>query len=133
MKINRDLLSEINIIPLVDIMLVILIVFMISAPLLTTNIEVELPKTYSSSVKSNAKNILRITIDKNGKVKVNKKRVKLSHLKDWLKEAKKEGIIQHVEISADKRCPYGVVAKVLSIVKEAGFEGVDLLTLPISS
>ncbi len=133
MKAGKDLLGEINIIPLVDIILVILIIFMITAPLMTARLEVDLPKTSQSPATAFPKKVLRIIITQKGKIKVGGKLVRLNHLRAWLKEAKKRGIIKNVEIEADKRCPYGVVAKVLSLIKDAGFEGVDLLTIPAGS
>ncbi len=133
MKAGRDLLDEINIIPLVDIVLVILIIFMITAPLMTARLEVELPKASQTPVAASPKKVLHIVITEKGEIRIGGKVIKLNHLKAWLKEAREQGIVKSVEIAADKRCPYGVVARVLSLIKEAGFQGVDLLTIPAGS
>ncbi len=132
MKIGTDLQGEINIIPLVDVILVILIIFMITAPLLTSGIEVELPKTKEIPLPQQEKQPLKITITKEGKIKVYGKEIKLENLSMWIAEAKKNNLIKEVQIEADKDCPYGIVAKVLSELKRAGIEELGLLTQPES-
>jgi biopolymer transport protein TolR len=100
---------------------------------MTARLEVDLPKTSQAPSSVVPQRVLRITITREGRVKVGGKEVVLEHLKTWLKEAKERKLIRGVEIEADKRCPYGVVARVLALIKEAGFEGVDLLTIPAGS
>ena len=80
MKIGKDLQGEINIIPLVDIILVILIIFMITAPLLTSGIEVELPKTKDIPLSQKEDQPLKITITKEGKIKVYGEEITLNSL-----------------------------------------------------
>jgi len=130
MKIGKDLHGEINIIPLVDIILVILIIFMITAPLLTSGIEVELPKTKDFPLKQKETKPLKITITQEGKIKIYGKEVSLENLYFWAVEAKKHNLVKEVQIEADKACPYGIVAKVLSELKRAGFNELGLLTQP---
>jgi len=132
MKIGKDLQGEINIIPLVDIILVILIIFMITAPLLTSGIEVELPKTKDTPLSQKEDQPLRITITKEGKIKVYGEEITLNSLISWIVEAKKNNLIKEIQIEADRRCPYGIVAKVLSELKKAGIEEIGLLTQPES-
>ncbi len=132
MKIGRELQGEINIIPLVDIILVILIIFMITAPMLTSKIEVDLPKTKGIPITKNQEKILLITITKTGEIKVYGKEISLKDLGSWAREIKRKSLIKDVQISADKNCPYGMVAKVLSELKKAGFTELDLLTQPES-
>jgi len=132
MKIGRDLQGEINIIPLVDIVLVILIIFMITAPLLTSGIEVELPKTKDTPLSQKEEQPLKITITKEGKIKVYGEEMGLESLVMWISEEKKNNLIREVQIEADKNCPYGIVAKVLSELKKAGIEELGLLTQPES-
>ncbi|MFN3505465.1 MAG: ExbD/TolR family protein [Caldimicrobium sp.] len=130
MKTGKNLQEEINVIPLVDIVLVILIIFMITAPLMTTGLEVDLPKTKESEISQKEKEPLRITITERGEIKVSGEQVKLEALGRWLEEAKKHNLVQEVQIEADRRALYEVVAKVLAEVKRAGFSQVGLLTLP---
>jgi len=130
MKLLREPQSEINIIPLVDIVLVILIIFMITAPLMTAGIEVNLPQTKDSPLSSQEAEPLRITIFKDGTIKVSDETISLNKLSAWLAEAKERGVIKEVQIEADREANYGVVARVLSEVKRAGFTQVGLLTIP---
>ncbi len=130
MKIGKDLQGEINVIPLVDIVLVILIIFMITAPLLTSGIEVELPKTKDTPLSQKENQPLKITITQEGKIKVYGEEIGLENLVSWIEEAKKNNLIKEIQIEADKNCPYGVVAKVLSELKRAGIEELGLLTQP---
>jgi biopolymer transport protein TolR len=130
MKLVREPQAEINIIPLVDIVLVILIIFMITAPLMTAGIEVNLPQTKDSPLSRQEAEPLRITIFKDGTIKVSGETMSLNKLSAWLEEAKKRGVIKEVQIEADREANYGLVAKVLSEVKRAGFTQVGLLTIP---
>jgi biopolymer transport protein TolR len=130
MKLVREPQAEINIIPLVDIVLVILIIFMITAPLMTAGIEVNLPQTKDSPLSRQDAEPLRITIFKDGTIKVSGEMMSLNKLSAWLVEAKERGVIKEVQIEADREANYGVVARVLSEVKRAGFTQVGLLTIP---
>lgn len=130
MKIGKDLQGEINVIPLVDIVLVILIIFMITAPLLTSGIEVELPKTKDIPLSQKEDQPLKITITQEGKIKIYGEEIALESLVSWIEEAKKNRLVKEIQIEADKDCPYGIVAKVLSELKKAGIEELGLLTQP---
>ncbi|WP_022854933.1 ExbD/TolR family protein [Thermodesulfobacterium thermophilum] len=128
MKIGKDLQGEINIIPLVDVVLVILIIFMITAPLMTSGIEVELPKTKNFPITQKEVQPIKITITKEGKIKLYGQEVSLEVLSKWAEEAKQRELAKEIQIEADKDCPYGIVAKVLSELKKAGFSELGLLT-----
>lgn len=130
MKFRNRLQDEINVIPLVDIVLVILIIFMITAPLMTTGLEVDLPKTKDSPVTQREKKPLRITITHSGEIKVSGETVTLEQLSRWLYEARRNQLVEEIQIEADRRALYDTVAKVLSEVRRAGFTQVGLLTQP---
>ena len=130
MKIGKDLQGEINIIPLVDVVLVILIIFMITAPLLTSGIEVELPKTKDTPLAQKEDQPLKIIITREGKIKIYGEEITLKNLISWIEEAKKNRLINEIQIEADKNCPYGIVAKVLSELKKVGINELGLLTQP---
>ncbi len=130
MNIKRGLQSEINIIPLVDIVLVILIIFMITAPLMTSGIEVDLPKTKDSALTQKERGPLKIVITRGGEIKIYGETLTLDQLSRWLATAKRNQLVEEVQIEADRGVIYEVVAKVLSEVKRAGFNQVGLLTLP---
>ncbi len=126
---SRGLLAEINVIPLVDIMLVLLIIFMITAPLLTTGIEVELPQTRAGELKESSRPFV-ITITRKGEILVGRQRLSLERLSRWLKEAKEAGLIKEVRLRADREVPYGVVAQVLGELEAAGITQIGLITQP---
>lgn len=130
MKAGKRLQDEINVIPLVDIVLVILIIFMITAPLMTSGLEVDLPKTKDTALSQREREPLRIVITERGEIKVSGQRVSLEGLGRWLAEAKRAKLVEEVQIEADKRALYEVVAKVLAEIKRAGFTQVGLLTQP---
>ncbi|MCS7150581.1 MAG: biopolymer transporter ExbD [Caldimicrobium sp.] len=130
MRPTQRLQDEINVIPLVDIVLVILIIFMITAPLMTSGLEVELPKTKDSAISQKERKPLKITITEKGEIKILGELVSLDRLSRWLAEAKKNNLVEEIQIEADKRALYDMVAKVLSEVKKAGFTQIGLLTQP---
>lgn len=130
MKIGKELHGEINIIPLVDIILVILIIFMITAPLLTSGIEVELPKAGNFPLSQKEEKPLKLVITREGKIKIYGEEISLDQISTWAIEAKRTNLIKQIQVEADKDCPYGIVVKVLSELKKAGFEELALLTLP---
>ncbi len=132
MKLGKGLQDEINIIPLVDIILVILIIFMITAPLMTSGLEVDLPKTKDTAITRKEREPLKITITSQGEIKISGERISLEALSRWLEEAKKHQLIEEVQIEADRRAYFEIVAKVLSEVKRAGFTQVGVLTQPES-
>jgi len=127
---KKGLLAEINVTPLVDVMLVLLIIFMITAPMLSTGLEVDLPETKAGKVEK--QNPFVITLDASGRIFIGKKELSLKSLKKWLQQAKKAGLVREINLKADRRCPYGTVAKVLAEIQAAGFSEIGLLTRPES-
>ncbi len=126
------MLADINVTPLVDVMLVLLIIFMITAPLLTTGLRVDLPETRAGEVRSPGKPLI-ITITREGKILVGREALSLSRLSRWLSEAQAAGLVQEVQVRADRRVPYGVVARVLGELSGAGITKVALITQPLSN
>ncbi len=125
---KRGLMAEINVTPLVDVMLVLLIIFMITAPMLSTGLEVDLPETKAGELK--AEKPLLIVIDAGGHIFIEDKEIPLSRLALWLREAKRSGLLKGVNLKADRRCPYGLVAKVLGEIEAAGITEIGLVTKP---
>jgi TolR protein len=119
-------MSEINITPLVDVMLVLLIIFMVTAPLLKQGLEVDLPKAKGKELPAEER--LNVTIKKNGKIYLNNKSVSISVLKKKLKAVSK--LNPNVYLQADRRVSYGRVMKVMGEIKDAGIEKVGLITEP---
>lgn len=128
-KKSRATLSEINITPLVDVMLVLLIMFMVTTPLMQQGIEVDLPKTSSSGVELNDEPFV-IVIAADQKMTVAKQRIAMDTLK-----AKVKAIFEHrknkqVYIQADRKVDYGFVAEAMAEVRAAGVFNIGLITMP---
>ncbi|WP_332661275.1 ExbD/TolR family protein [Brevundimonas sp.] len=121
-------LSEINVTPLVDVMLVLLIIFMISAPLLTTGVEVELPKTEASAVETNQEPVV-VSIDRDGAIFVADSEVPWDRLILAVAQEGGEGAREKpVFVRADGRAPYQAVARVMARLSGAGFTKMNLIT-----
>ncbi|HWQ85374.1 ExbD/TolR family protein [Brevundimonas sp.] len=121
-------LSEINVTPLVDVMLVLLIIFMISAPLLTTGVEVELPKTEASAVETNQEPVV-VSIDRDGAIFVADSEAPWDQLVLRVAQEGGEGARDKpVFVRADGRAPYQAVARVMARLSGAGFTKMNLIT-----
>jgi len=121
-------LSEINVTPLVDVMLVLLIIFMISAPLLTTGVEVELPKTEASAVDVSQEPVT-VSIDRNGAIFVGESEVAWDRLILTVAREGGEGAREKpVFVRADGRAPYQAVARVMARLSSEGFTKLNLIT-----
>jgi len=127
---NRKMMSEINVTPMVDVMLVLLVIFMVTAPMMTQGIDVDLPKTTSKSLRQKDKPVI-ITINKKGEIFLNRIRGSQKVLKEQLMDlARKDGNKRPVLLKADKRVQYGVVASVMADIKAAGFNQLGMVTNP---
>ncbi len=124
-------MSEINVTPFVDVMLVLLIVFMVTAPLLTAGVEVDLPNSDAPAIAENNNKPIEVTVNSNGNVYVGKSQVSLKKLPSLLKSVAGENFKeQKVFIRGDQGIEYGQIMKVISIVNTAGFSKVALLSEP---
>ena len=121
---RRQALSEINVTPFVDVMLVLLIIFMVTAPLLQQGVDVDLPKA-SGQTLSPAERVV-ITIKKGGKIYLDKSSVTLDTLRTGL--SGKTG--EEVFLKADKDVPYGIVVAVMGELREIGIEKLGMITEP---
>lgn len=128
-KGGRVSLSEINVTPMVDVMLVLLIVFMVSAPLLQQGVEVNLPKVDSSSLPQTDEPLV-LTIRSDESVVLEEKTFLLQELLDKLKALAIARPDLQVLVHADLAARYGAVAKVMSQIKKSGIHRVGLVTLP---
>lgn len=122
-------MSEINITPFVDVMLVLLVIFMVAAPLLESGIPLELPKASAKALpKSEAPVTLNITNE--SKLYLGKEQVFLSSLDETLQKFYKGRKDKQIYIRADGRLPYAFVAQTMATVKMAGIHKIGLVTLP---
>src|SRR5580704_6377246 len=124
---SRRALSEINVTPLVDVMLVLLIIFMISAPLLTAGVPLQLPKTEAGAI-SDQKEPLTISIRSDGTIFVQAVEVPFAELAPKMKSMADSGFDKPVYVRADGRAPYAVVAQVMASLSQSGFTSIGLLT-----
>ncbi len=121
--------SDINITPMVDVMLVLLIIFMVTAPLLTAGVAVDLPKTRAPFL-SQDKEPLTITIEKDGKVFLQETEVTAAELVPRLTAIAENGYDQRIFVRGDKSVDYGTVMQVMGELNAAGFRRIGLVTEP---
>jgi biopolymer transport protein TolR len=121
--------ADINITPMVDVMLVLLIIFMVTAPLLTAGVAVDLPKTRAKLL-SQDKEPLTITIEKDGKVFLQETEVAAAELVPRLTAIAENGYDQRIFVRGDKALDYGTVMQVMGELNAAGFRRIGLVTEP---
>jgi len=127
---RQNLISDINVTPLVDVMLVLLIIFMVTAPMMQHGIQVDLPVTESKSIKSQ-QDPLVLSITKKGIIYIENHKVEVDDLENKLKKIFAQRAAKEVFLQADKDVPYGFVITVMSRVKEAGITKVGMITEPL--
>ncbi|MDD5759733.1 MAG: protein TolR [Desulfobulbaceae bacterium] len=122
--------ADINVTPLVDVMLVLLIIFMVTAPMMTQGVDVDLPQTTSKPLKQDDKPII-ITIDPQGGIFFNQIQGDRKILQQQLAElASSKGTELPIFLRADKQVSYGIVAQVMADIKDAGFLKLGMVTQP---
>lgn len=131
-KGKRHYMADINVTPLVDVMLVLLIIFMVTAPMMTKGLDVKLPNA-SAKPLPQKKEPVEVTLNAEGKVFLNKIPVGEDTLKQRLADMKNEGSAEQVFLRADRSVAYGLVANVVAAVREAGIENLGLVTEPDDS
>ena len=124
---KRKAISEINVTPFVDVMLVLLIIFMVTAPLLTAGIKVNLPE--SSSILKNEKNDpITVTMNSKGEIFLQKKKFSAKGLIKKLKALRSQNKDLKIYIKGDKKLNYGKVMDLMSFINKSGFKKVALVT-----
>ncbi|MGB3224764.1 MAG: protein TolR [Desulforhopalus sp.] len=126
---RKRLVSEINVTPLVDVMLVLLIIFMITAPMMTQGIDVDLPETTAKSLRQEEKPIV-ITITKDGELSINEIPLVHALMVQELEQNYAANKDQSIFIRADKDVAYGHVVTVMEEIKSVGFDKVGMITKP---
>lgn len=128
---TQSSLAEINVTPLVDVVLVLLIIFMITAPVLQSGIEVNVPKT--KTVKEVTEERMVISIDKQQRVYLGNDAVNINEIGDKLRRKIRDPQNQYVYVRADENVPFGAFATVMDAVKQSGITNVSIVTQPLSS
>lgn len=126
---SRMVLSDINVTPLVDVMLVLLIMFMVTTPLMQQGIDVDLPKTAPSGVEATDEPFI-LVIAANQEITAAKQPISLTDLRIKLKAIFETRKNKQVYIQADRKVDYGVVAEVMAEIRAAGIYNIGLITLP---
>ena len=123
-------MSEINVTPLVDVMLVLLIIFMVTAPMMMEGVEVNLPKTTTKSIKTREDPLI-LTINKKREIFIENHRITLEDLETKVRKIFMYRREKEVLLKADREVPYGFVIKVVAGVKNAGIDKLGMITEPI--
>ena len=127
---TRSSLAEINITPLVDVVLVLLVIFMITAPVLQSGIEVNVPKT--KTVKEITEQRLVVTIDRDQQVFLGDHAVNVHELgQQLLSQGKGDPTREVIYLRADQRVPFGAFASVMDAIKQAGITNISIVTQPL--
>ena len=124
---NKRTMSEINVTPFVDVMLVLLIIFMVTAPLLTSGIKINLPES-SSVLKNEKKDPVTVSINSKGEIFIQKKKFTKDQLINKLSLLKKNNQNLKIYIKGDKKLDYGKVMDLMNLINKSGFKKVALVT-----
>lgn len=126
---DRSAMSQINVTPLVDVMLVLLVIFMVTAPMMQQGVQVNLPKADTKGLPAPEEAVI-VSIDKSGGAFINSTAVKPGELRDRLTELFAKRTKKEVFLKADKDVPYGDVVKAMADIKGSGVERLGMITEP---
>ncbi len=126
---NRRMMAEINVTPLVDVMLVLLVIFMVTAPMMQQGVQVNLPKADTKAM-TPAEETVIVTVDKSGKTFINKDEVPAADLRNRLTAMFANRSKKEVFLKADAGVPYGEVVRAMADIKGAGIERLGMVTEP---
>ena len=121
-------MSEINVTPFVDVMLVLLIIFMVAAPMLTVGVDVELPKSAASALESENEEPLTITVTKEGKIVLQTSTIPREELVTRLQGVAAERSSNRIFLRADGAIPYEIVMQIMGALNAGGFQDIGLVT-----
>ncbi len=125
---GHQLMSEINVTPFVDVMLVLLIIFMVAAPLLTVGVEIKLPKTAAKSLPSEKEQPLTLNLTREKELILQESEIKFSELIPKLKQIAKERTDDRIFLRADGENDYSIVMQIMGALNKAGFNNISLVT-----
>ncbi len=127
---SKRMLSTINVTPFVDVMLVLLIIFMVAAPMMTEGIDVQLPEVEATGLNVPQEPII-IAVDKKGMYFINNNKIKVTMLRSKLRAIIKTRKDKTVLLKADSRVPYGSVAMAMAEIRAAGITDIGMMTEPV--
>ncbi|NVN88983.1 MAG: protein TolR [Desulfuromonadales bacterium] len=126
---NRGIMAEINVTPLVDVMLVLLVIFMVTAPMMQQGVQVNLPKADTKAM-TQAEETVVVAVDRSGKIFINKDEVPAADLRSRLTDMFANREKKEIFLKADAGVPYGDVVKAMADIKGAGIERLGMVTEP---
>ena len=126
---NRAVMAEINVTPLVDVMLVLLVIFMVTAPMMQQGVQVNLPKADTKAMTPAEESVV-VSVDKNGKIFIDKEEVSAGDLRTRLSTLFATRAKKEVFLKADAGVPYGEVVRTMADIKGAGIERLGMVTEP---
>ncbi|MGE5664306.1 MAG: protein TolR [Deltaproteobacteria bacterium] len=127
---DRRMMAEINVTPLVDVMLVLLIIFMVTAPMLTQGVDVNLPQANAKAMRADEERLV-ITVDANSRIFIGRQPVEFNRMSRTLKAIVSQRADRQVFFRADRTVPYGFVVKVIAEARSAGIEKLGMVTEPL--
>ena len=127
---DRRIMAEINVTPLVDVMLVLLIIFMVTAPMLTQGVDVNLPQASAKALRTDEERLV-ITVDANSRIFIGKQPVEFNRMAGVLQQIVAQRTDRQVYFRADRTVPYGFVVKVIAEVRNSGIEKLGMVTEPL--
>jgi biopolymer transport protein TolR len=127
---NKKFMSDINVTPFVDVMLVLLIIFMVTAPMMMQGVDVNLPQTTTKSIKTKEDPLI-LTVNKKGEIYLEDHKIQLDDLETKVKTIFKYRRDKEMLLKADKDLPYGLVIDVMAGVKRAGVTKLGMVTEPL--
>ena len=122
-------MSEINVTPMVDVMLVLLIIFMVAAPLMTVGVPIDLPDTQAKSLNTDTQPIT-ISVNADGEIFIQETPITIEEMVPKLQAIAKQGYEERIFVRGDKDADYGQVMKVMARISSAGFKNMGLVSLP---
>ncbi|MBB5572855.1 MULTISPECIES: protein TolR [Rhizobium] len=124
-------IADINVTPLVDVMLVLLIIFMVAAPMMTSGVPIDLPQTQAGALNAQTQPIT-ISIKQDGQVFLQETQIDAADIAAKLKAIATTGYNERIFVRGDGKAPYGVIADVMSRIQEAGYKNIGLVTQQIT-
>lgn len=125
---HRRFMAEINVIPLVDVVLVLLVIFMVTAPMLYRGIDINLPKSATNTIKPETRAVL--SIERDQRLYLDKDPISIVQLERKLRALKDQSSDVSIFLRADREVPYGTVVQVMDSIKKAGIEKLGMVTEP---
>lgn len=127
---QEDSISQINITPLVDVMLVLLVIFMVTAPILQQGVAVELPQVTTGALESKEESFV-VSLTRDARVHLNERPLALRDLQQRLSELARNNPNRPVYLRADQKVPYGKVIEVMAVIRNAGIQKLGMVTEPL--